>query len=435
METAFQKSNWKKTFFTIWTGQAFSLLGSGLVQFALVWWLTQTTHSATVLASATMAAILPQIVLGPFAGALVDRWNRRLVMIAADGSIALATVFLALLFWSGVIQPWHVFVILFLRSLGSVFHFNAMTASTSLMVPDEQLTRVGGLNQTLSGILNIAAPPLGALLLGLIPMYWVLAVDVVTAAIAISPLLFIRIPQPVRHDTAEAVTPRLLLKDVREGLRYVRSWPALVIIIGMAMLINFLYNPAAMLMPLLVTNHFHGDVWHLGVIDSTFGIGVVIGGLLLSVWGGFKSKLATSMTGLIGMGGGALLVGFAPAEVFWMAVAGYTLSGAMNPIVNGPLFAVLQSRVPPDKQARVFSLVNSSAMAMMPLGTLAAAPVANLLGIPAWFIAAGVATAAMGVLGFFIPTLTNFERDFKPIAAAEADASIPAPGAAVNDVV
>jgi DHA3 family macrolide efflux protein-like MFS transporter len=133
---------WKKPFFIIWSGQVFSLLGSGLVQFALVWWLTQTTHSATVLASATMAAILPEIFLGSFAGALVDRWNRRLVMIAAGSAIALVTVLLALLFWSALIQPWHVFVILFLRSLGGVFHYNAMQASTSLMVPEQHLARI-----------------------------------------------------------------------------------------------------------------------------------------------------------------------------------------------------------------------------------------------------------------------------------------------------
>src|SRR5512137_1696216 len=190
--------NWKKPFFIVWTGQIFSLLGSGLVQFALVWWLTKTTGSPVVLASATLAAILPGVFLGPFAGALVDRWNRRLVMIVADTAIAVVTIFLALLFWMGVIQPWHVFVVLFLRSLGGVFHYNAMSASTSLMVPEKHLARVAGLNQTLQGVLNIATPPLGALLLELLEMYYVVAVDVVTAAIAVTTLLFVAIPQPAR---------------------------------------------------------------------------------------------------------------------------------------------------------------------------------------------------------------------------------------------
>ncbi len=155
-------TNWKKRFFLIWTGQAFSLLGSGLVQFALVWWLTRTTGSATVLAGATLAALLPEVFLGPFAGALVDRWNRRLVMIFADAAIALVTFGLVILFWQGNIQVWHVFVALFIRSLGGAFHWPAMQASTSLMVPDDQLARISGINQALRGGMNIIAPPLGA---------------------------------------------------------------------------------------------------------------------------------------------------------------------------------------------------------------------------------------------------------------------------------
>ncbi len=413
-------STWKKPFFTVWTGQVFSLLGSGLVQFALVWWLTQTTGSAVVLATSTLAAILPGVVLGPFAGALVDRWNRRLVMIVADSAIAGLTIFLALLFWLGVIQPWHVFVILFLRSLGGVFHYNAMSASTSLMVPEKHLARVAGLNQTLQGVLNIATPPLGALLLGLLEMYYVLAIDVVTAAIAVTTLLFVAIPQPQRKDASEVVTPRVLLRDVREGLRYVTAWPGLLAILAMAMVINFLFTPASALMPLLITNHFHGTAWHLGAMESFWGIGAVVGGLLLSLWGGFRRKVFTSMTGLIGMGTGALLTGLAPESAFVMGVVGYTIAGFMNPITNGPLLAFLQSRVAPEMQGRVFSLVQSGCAAMMPLGTLVAAPIANWLGIPAWFIAAGLVTAFMGMLGFVIPVVANIEQDMKPLSAGGA---------------
>ena len=141
--------NWAARFFTVWGGQAFSLFGSSLVQFALVWYLTKQTGSATVLATATLVAMLPQIVLGAFVGALVDRWNRRLIMIIADGGIALATVALIYLFLSGQVQIWHIYLILMIRSLGQAFHFPAMQASTSLMVPEKHLTRISGANQTL----------------------------------------------------------------------------------------------------------------------------------------------------------------------------------------------------------------------------------------------------------------------------------------------
>ncbi|HAE58218.1 MAG TPA: MFS transporter, partial [Anaerolineae bacterium] len=133
------QANWKPRFFTIFGGQALSLFGSSLVQFALVWYLTQQTGSATILATATLVAMLPQIILGPFVGALVDRWNRRLVMMVADGLIALATLVLAGLFWFDLVQVWHIYAILLVRSTGGAFHWPAMQASTSLMVPKEQL--------------------------------------------------------------------------------------------------------------------------------------------------------------------------------------------------------------------------------------------------------------------------------------------------------
>ncbi len=134
---------WALPFFTIWSVQALSLLGSQLVQFALIWWLTKTTGSAKVLALATLVGLVPSIILGPVAGALVDRWNRRAIMIVADAVIAAATVGLAILFWTGYVQIWHIYSLMFIRSLAGVFHRIAMQTSTSLMVPKEHLARAG----------------------------------------------------------------------------------------------------------------------------------------------------------------------------------------------------------------------------------------------------------------------------------------------------
>ena len=179
-----EPERWAPRFFTIWTGQAFSLLGSQLVSFAVIWWLTQKTGSATVLATASLVGLLPQVILGPLTGALVDRWSRRLTMMIADGLIALATVILAVLFALGHVQIWQVYALLFVRSVCGGFHWPAMQASTSLMVPKEHLARIQGLNQMLQGGMNIASAPLGALLLAWLPMEGVLAIDVFTAMLA-----------------------------------------------------------------------------------------------------------------------------------------------------------------------------------------------------------------------------------------------------------
>ncbi len=285
-----EKRAWKVKFFSIWVGQLFSLLGSSLVQFALVWYLTKTTGSAAVLAGATIAAILPEIFLGPFVGALVDRWNRRLIMIVADGMIALCTAALVVLFYLNAVEIWQIYLLLFLRSLGGAFHWPAMQASTSLMVPEEHLARVAGINSAFRGIIAIIAPPLGALLMDLLPMYSVLAVDILTAFLAILPLLFISVPQPKGTTTTPLTSPRQLWREVLEGVKFLRGWPGAMSLVFIATFINFLLAPSDTLMPLLVKNHFNGGAWELSFLASAMGVGFVVGGLALGIWGGFKRR-------------------------------------------------------------------------------------------------------------------------------------------------
>ncbi|MFQ6101622.1 MAG: MFS transporter [Anaerolineae bacterium] len=404
-----QRPKWQIPFFTIWTGQAFSLLGSMLVQFALVWWLTKTTGSATVLATATLVAMLPGIFVGPFAGALVDRWNRRVVMLVADGIIALATAGLAYLFYLDAARVWHVYAILLIRATAGGFHWPAMQASTSLMVPEKHLSRVAGLNQTLNGVMNIVSPPLGALLMSILPLQSVLAIDVGTAIPAILPLIFIHIPQPKRQAVSGTPEKPSLWGDVREGLRYVWGWPGLFAILVMATVLNLLFNPAFSLLPILVTKHFGGEALELGWIESAWGIGVVLGGVTLSAWGGFRRRVLTSLLGLVGMGLGTLLIGMAPGTAFWLALTAMFATGFMNPIVNGPLFAVVQARVAPEMQGRVFTLIQSAAMAMSPLGMAVAGPVADWLGVRIWYLVAGAVCALMGASAFFVPAIVHLE--------------------------
>ncbi|NDJ74708.1 MAG: MFS transporter [Chloroflexi bacterium] len=423
----YETHNWRLLFFSIWTGQALSLLGSRLVQFGLVWWLTKETGSATVLATATLVAILPQVVLGPMVGALVDRWDRRRVMIAADSAIAAATLALALLFLADLAHVWHIYVILAVRSLGGAFHMPAMQASTSLMVPEQQLSRVNGMNQTLQGAVSIAGPPLGALLLELLPMQGLLSIDVVTAMIAVTPLLFIAIPQPTPQSGGGSQSPGVrpsVWADFRAGLRYVWSWPGLRIILIMAALINFLFIPAGALMPLLVKEYFDGDAYSLAVLEGLWGGGMLLGGLTLSVWGGFKQGTKTSMVGITGMGLGAIVVGLTPSNMFALAVAGMFLSGFMNPITNGPLFATLQKSVAPEMQGRVFTIVMALAGAMMPLSLIISGPVADLVGVQVWYILAGVGCITAGVIGLTTPAVINLEADMQ--AANVVEESSPA---------
>jgi DHA3 family macrolide efflux protein-like MFS transporter len=407
--TQSKPANWARRFFTIWSGQALSLFGSALVQFALIWWLTQKSGSATVLAIATLVGMLPQIVIGPFAGALVDRWNRRLIMIAADAIIALFSLLLAYLFVTGTVQIWHVYVVMAMRALGGAFHYPAMAASTPLMVPNEQLTRINGLNQALQGVNSLVAPPVGALLLGILPTQGILLIDVGTAILAILPLLFLSVPQPVRHPEEHLEVKPSLFNDVRNGLAYIRTIPGFTAIISMALFLNFLLVPTTALVPLLVTKHFGKGAIELGLLESAMGIGIIVGGILLSLWGGFKKKIATSLTGIIGLGIGVMLVGIAPASLFILAITGNIILGLMLPIANGPIGALMQTIVRPDMQGRVMSLVNSGATAISPLGLLIAGPFSDWLGIRVWFWAGGILCVMIAVAAFFRPVIMNVE--------------------------
>jgi MFS transporter, DHA3 family, macrolide efflux protein len=396
---------WKARFFLIWTGQAFSLFGSSLAGFGVVWWMTQTTGSATVLALATMMTILPGVLLGPFAGALVDRWDRRVVMMVADTVAALAALALMLLFWAGDMQIWQVYTIMLVRSVAGAFHSPAMQASTSLLVPQEQLTRVAGLNQMLQGVSSIGAPPLAALLVTVLPLPAMMAIDVVTALIAVGTMSLVRVPKPPR--SAEVTSVR---QDVVEGLRYIWHWPGLRLVMVFACVINLLLTPAFSLMPILVTRHFEGGALQLAGMEAGMGIGIIVGGVLLGVWGGFKRRILTAVLGMAGMTAATLMIGLAPSSLFTLGVAGMVTMGVMSSLTNGPLFAIMQTVVAPEMQGRVFTVMGSISMGMSPIGLAFAGPLSDAFGVQSWYLVGSAAIFLLLIACLASPAIMRLEE-------------------------
>jgi len=408
---------WKVPFFSVWAGQAASLLGSQLVGFALVWHLTAMTGSAKVLVTAAMMEWLPRVFIGPVAGTLVDRWNRRRVMLAADSLIALATAAMIYLGWAGTIEIWHIYLLMMVRSIGGAFHFPAMTASTALMVPEEQLSRIQGLNQLLQGVMNIAAPPLGALLVEIIPLHGVLAVDIGTALLAITALFLVQIPQPKIDPNAEKSS---IWGDLRSGLQYVWGWTGLRKVLGLAVLINAISVPAIILIPLLVTKQFGGGAIQIASMQSAFAVGFLVGGLLLAVWGGFRRKIVTATLAIFGSAIGMLMVGLAPSNALLVAISGIFVAGFMSVLTNGPTFALLQTVVEENMQGRVFSLVISAANAMTPLGLLISGPLAEINGIQTWFLITSVVFLFTGLFILGSADIKNIENRTRNAVSAEA---------------
>jgi DHA3 family macrolide efflux protein-like MFS transporter len=403
--------NWKTRFFTIFTGQAFSLVGSALVQFALVWYLTQKTGSATVLATASLFAMLPQILLGPIAGTVVDRGNRRMIMIVSDGLIALSSLFLAYLFWTGQVQVWHIYLISAIRSTGGAFHYPAMAASTTLMVPKKHLARVSGANQAIQGLVSIIAPPMGAVLVAFMPTQNILMIDVITAIMGITPLFFFTVPQPPRSAHLASEPRKSFMHDLAAGFKYMAAWPGLLMLGLMATLLNFLLAPTSALAPLMVTKYFGKGALELGGLESFFGIGMIIGGVALGIWGGFKRKITTSLLAICLFSIAILGIAVAPPNMFWMMVTAQFVIGLMLPMANGPLQALFQTLVEPDMQGRVMSLIGSVASAMMPLSLMVAGPITDATSLQTWYWLAGIVCIIISLGGFFIPALYNIEQN------------------------
>ncbi|MCL5995990.1 MAG: MFS transporter [Chloroflexi bacterium] len=405
-----------RSFLVLWAGQACSLLGSQLVQFALVWWLTKATGSATMLALASLTALLPQILIGPFAGTLVDRWSRKTVMLVADGTVAVATLVLAVLFWLNLAAVWAIYVLLLIRATGAAFHWPAMQASTTLMVPQKHLSRVGGMNQTLAGLSGMFIPPLGALAIEALPMQAVLAIDVATAVPAMATLLFIAIPQPARTDAPTTVGVRSSVwSEMRAGLHFILGWKALLTFSLMGVLIYMFGRAANSLTPLLITKHFNGGALELGGLQSAAGIGAVIGGVTLGIWGGFRRRTVTSLLALALDGLAIIAIGLSPQNAFAMAVVFIFIVGFLEAMLMGLNGAIGLAIIPPEMQGRVLSLLMSVQLLMAPLGLLIAGPFADTFGVPMWWVLTGAVISLMGVSALCIPSIVHIEDRRTPV--------------------
>lgn len=399
-----------KKFFVIWVSQAASLIGSSIVNFALAWYLTQKTGSATILATATMIAILPQIILGPLIGPYIDRWDRKKIIIISDSFVALVTAVLVVLFFTETIQIWHIYIAMITRSVGGTFHFPAMAASIPLIVPKQHLARVAGLNQMLGGVINIIGPPAGALLMETLPMYGVLAVDILTAITAVGLISLIGIPKPLRTTLLENAS---VISDMMQGFRFIWSWKGLAILLGLASLSNFFLVPAFNLTPLFVAEHLENDVLKLGWLNSAFGIGIISGGLILGVWGGFKKRIYTVILAICVEGISAVGFGFTTPGSFFLGLSCAFLIGTGVAMANGPLTAIFQSVIPHDIQGRVFTIMGAVSAAATPLGLAMAGPLADIVGTRSLYYIAGIGTFISGIVFIFIPAVMNLEN-YKP---------------------
>jgi len=402
---------WKSRFFILWAGQAASLFGASLVSFALIWWLTVETGSTSIMAASTFFTILPGIVLGPFSGTIIDRVSRKKIMLYADVAVAFLTIILVTMFYFNAVEPWRIITLMFMREVGVTFRSPAMTATTTLMVPGSQLTRIQGINQTLNGIIRIIAPPTGALLISIAPIYAVLSIDILTTILAIIPLLIIMIPSPPKKESIneEKENKASFWSDTKEGFKFVLIWRALFWVVATCTMANIFLGPVRSFQPLMVTQIFQGGALEISYISMVAGGGVIAGGILMSIWTGFKRKLITSATGWIGIGIAYVIASLAPGNMYYLFLSMMFIVGFMTPVGCAPLEAFYQSSIPADKQGRVFSVLGSLDGITIPIGLLIAWLFGDIVPLRLWYLMVGVSHAVLGFIWLGIPFIRRAE--------------------------
>ena len=382
-------------------------MGSSLTQFVLVWWITQKTGSANSLAIASMMAMLPVAVFSPLGGVIADRLSRRLVMICADAITAICMVVLIILFRTGNVQLWQIYTLMFIRASMQSFQHPAVAASTANLVPTNWLERVAGMNQALQGVMTIAAAPLGALALAFLPTEGALMIDVVTALLGISPLFFYHIPQPKRADQEK---PASVFTDMREGASYIIHRRGFLPLYAVTGLVVLTIMPTFALTPLLVTQHFNGGVNDVAIMEGLAGVGIILGGLIIGVFKLPAKRVYIIMISFAISCGTVALTALAPANMFWLAVFWWFVSGVSFSTGNGPMVAVLQKLIPNEIQGRALSLLSMVFGLAGPLGLAIAGPLGEAYGVRVVFIAGGTLSALINLIALASRPLREIEN-------------------------
>ena len=390
------KGDWKKKTALFLSSQGLSLFGSMLVQYAIIWHVTLTTQSGGILTVATLVGFLPQIVISLFAGVWADRYPRKPLIIFADLLTASSTLILAGFFLLGYQELWLILLVSAIRSVGAGIQTPAVNAFLPQIVPTEKLVKVNSINSTLQPFIMIAAPLLSGTLLSLSRLEAIFFIDVITAILAVSLLLVIRVPV---HQKAAAEQTTGYLDDLKAGLAYIdqnRAIKTLFIFFGF---VFFLVAPVAFLSPLLITRSFGNEVWRLTANEVTFFVGSILGGVLMTAWGGFKNHFRT--IGLSCIIWAVLFAALGLSNVFLLYLVFMFLAGIPMPMFNVPTTTLLQEMVDPDMQGRVFGVMQLIINTILPAGMLVFGPIADYVSIETLLVLSSALMAVPGVWIFF----------------------------------
>lgn len=403
-------------FTIVWLGQIISVLASAMSQFGLTIFVFQKTESATALGLMQVFFITPFLIISPIAGVMVDRHNRKMMMMVSDLGAGLATIVILIFQSLGILEFWHLYFASVIYGLGMAFQWPAYSAAITTMVPKEQYGRANGMMSLIEAGPGVIAPLLAGALLPLIGLTGILFFDVVTFLIAIGALMIVHIPQPPRTEEG-AQGKGSVWKEAAYGFKYIFARPSLL---GLQMIFfvgNLFAGIGFTLLAPMILSRTGNDSLMLGSAQTAGAVGGLIGGIIMSAWGGFKRRVHGVLLGWIITGVGMAIIGLAGGLPIW--ITGLVIAAIVGPLVNGSNQAIWQSKVAPDVQGRVFSARRLIAWFTNPISPIIAGTLADFVLEPqmrapgalsetfGWLVGIGPG-AGMGLLIFFCGLLSVF---------------------------
>lgn len=387
-----KEQQWKTAIFCFLSAQTVSLLGSSLVQYAIVWYITLSTSSGTMLTISTLCGFVPQILISLFGGVWIDRYNRKYLIMLSDSMIALATLCLAIPLFLGKQHMGLLFGVLIIRSVGTGIQTPAVNAMIPQIVPPARLMKINGIYSTISSMIMLLSPALSGAILSVASLEYVLLIDVATAIIGVCITAFIQVKSYGRTEKPG----ESMMEEIRKGYDYVKENPWIVRLLLYQALTLFLISPSAFLTPLMVSRSFGPEIWRLTASEMTYSVGMVCGGLLIASWGGFKKKLNTTL--FAGALYGFLMIGLGTAPVFIIYLACNTIIGITSPCYQAPITVTIQERVDARMQGRVFSFMQIATSCALPLGMVLFGPLADRIAVGNLLTGAGIVVLITSVL-------------------------------------
>jgi DHA3 family macrolide efflux protein-like MFS transporter len=394
--------NWKKNTALFLIGQALSIFGTMVVQYAILWHIVLKSQSGTMMMIFTIIGLFPMFFISPFAGVWSDRFNRKYIINIADGSIALFSLIVAISLILGIDSYVILFVCAFVRSLGQGVQTPAVVAFIPQIVPKEHLMRINGIQTSIHSFIFLATPMISAALMTFTPLAIMFLIDVVTATIGISILLFfVKIPaKGLAEIEAAKQKGTAYFHDLKEGLKYIRSHSYVLRLIIITAFFLFLIAPASFLTPLQVVRNFGEEVWRLSAIEIAYSVGMMAGGIIIGIWAGFKNRIYTMAVAI--MLCGILCIGLGITPIFWLYLAVMAMFGLVYPFFSTNAMVLLQTTVEPAFMGRVISVFTMASSSIMPMGMLLFGPLADRVSIDILLVITGALVSLL-----FIPMITN----------------------------